>query len=359
MEKNEIVIWHEMDGVGDSSLKFIESICHELEIRENFQFKFVQMNIAPFLERLNNLEEEKEKPDVIFIAQDMVTLEKANLSEVPEKFSQYMDKKIWDSMKYKGIQRGVPYVQGNHAVIFYNKKYFAKKPETWEQIRKFKRDKVCNFSMDLEVVYWLMPFIYSIYGNPITDGIVTITTENTMEVQNFILDLIRQGILCCYSAISTMLEKFVAGEIACMINGEWLYEYLNKEMGEQVGICGLPNIGNMEMTGVSSSVGMAFPQNSLQGEKGKALEKFIDAMLSKEVQEKWLVSHKRIPVNKKVLADMNQLETDKNVITSYEQMKKNYFLVNEECINDLWHKGEQILVKIIEDSKLVMNKKEV
>lgn len=350
MENKEIIIWHEMDGVGDSSLKFIESICHDLEKKENLKFKFVQMNIVPFLERLENLKEEEEKPDIIFIAQDMVSLEKANLSEVSEKFSHYMDIKTWDSMKYKGIQRGVPYLQGNHAVMFYNKKYFSQKPESWDDIKKLKKGNVCNFSMDLEVVYWLLPFIYSIYGAPIVNGKVTITTENTKEVQKFLTNLIRQGILCSYSAISTMLEKFISGEIACMINGEWLYEYLNKEMGEDIGICELPKMGNMDMVGISSTVGIAFPENSLKGKKEKELEKFIHYMLSKEIQQKWLVEHKRIPVNKEVLDQMSQMEIDKNVITCFEQMKKNYFLVNEECINDLWYNGEKILESIVKNS---------
>lgn len=346
MEKKEIIIWHEMDGIGDSSLKFIEFICHELEKKENLAFKFVQMNIKQFLERLNHLEQEKEKPDVIFIAQDMVSLEKANLSEVPEKFSSYMENNIWDSMKYKGIQRGVPYLQGNHAVLYYNTKYFEREPESWDDIANLRNDKICNFSMDLEVAYWLMPFVYSIYGNPITDKRVTITPENTLEVQDYILRLMRQGTLRSYCAISTMLEKFVAGEIACIINGEWLYEYLNKEMGEDVAVCGLPKIGNTKMTGISSSVGIAFPENSLLGEKRAELETFINYMLSEEIQKKWLLEHKRIPVNKVVLEHMKQLEIDKNVTACYEQMRKNQFLVNEECMNELWCEGHQILNKI-------------
>lgn len=346
MENNEIVIWHEMDGVGDSSLKFIELICRELEEKEKIKFKFVQMNINPFLERLRNLEKETEKPDVIFIAQDMVSLEQANLSEVPDKFCHYMEEKNWNSMKYKGIQRGVPYLQGNHAVVFYNKKYFSNKPETWDEIIKLKKDNVYNFSMDLEVVYWLMPFIYSLYGNPIANGKVTMTSENTIEVQNFILRLVRQGTLYSYSAISTMLEKFVAGDIACMINGEWLYEYLNKEMGKNVGVCRLPKIGNTEMTGISLSVGIAFPENSLNGIKKRELETFIHYMLSKDVQERWLMKYKRIPVNKEVLNEIGQLDVDENIIISYEQMNKNCFLINEECIKDLWHQGEGILKKI-------------
>ncbi len=346
MENKEIVIWHEMDGAGDSSLQFIELICQELEQKEKLKFKFVQMNISPFLAKLRNLENEPEKPDVIFIAQDMVSLEEASLSEVPDKFRDYMEDKIWDSMKYKGVQRGVPYLQGNHGVIFYNKKYFSSMPETWDEIIQLQKENVCNFSMDLKVVYWYLPFIYSTYGNPITNGEVTINAENTKEAQDFIVDLVNRGALQSYTAISTMLDKFIAGDIACMINGEWLYEYLNEQMGENVGIAPLPKMGNKEMSGVSSSVGMAFPNNSLTGPKQKELKTFIHYMLSKDVQERWLLEHKRIPVNKEIFDEMDKLDVDKNIITSCEQMKKNYFLINEECMKDMWQQGENIIRKI-------------
>ena len=346
VKKKELIIWHEMDGVGDSSLEFIETICRELEEKEGLKFKFVKMNIKPFLKRLQNLEKETEKPDIIFIAQDMVSMEQAHLSEVPDTFCRYMEQKTWNSMKYKGIQRGVPYLQGNHAVLFYNKKYFPQGPKTWDEIIGLQQDQVCSFSVDLEVAYWLMPFIYSLYGNPIQNGKVSITPENTKEVQNFILYLQRHGILSSYSAISTMLDKFVAGEIACMINGEWLYKYLSEEMGENVGICCLPKIANTEMSGISSTVGVAFPQNSLNGVKKRELEVFIHYMLSKDVQKRWLLKHKRIPVNKEVINEIKTLNVDENIMVSCEQMKKNYFLVNEECIQELWEEGDKILKNI-------------
>ena len=350
MKEKEIVIWHEMDGAGDSSLKFIETICRELHEKENLSFRFVQMNLVPFTERLRHLDEQKEKPDVIFIAQDLVNMEGAHLSEVPERFGRYMAPKTWDSMKYKGVQRGVPYLQGNHAVIFYNKKYFDKRPESWDDIRAMRRRGVCPFSLDLTVQYWLLPFVYTIYGNPIKGGRVTITSENTGQVQRFLGDLLKEGTLRSYSAISTMLDKFIAGEIACMLNGEWLYEYLHQEMGEDVGISRLPRMGQKEMTGVSSSVGIAFPANSLEGEKKTELGVFLDYMLSEDVQTRWLTEHKRIPVNQKVLAHMDQLAVDENIKISCGQMEKNYFLINELCLSDLWQQGEKILKKVVENN---------
>lgn len=45
---------------------------------------------------------------------------------------------------------------------------------------------------------------------------------------------------------------------------------------------------------------------------------------------------------------MDKMNVDLNLIHSYEQMEKNYFLVNEECLKDFWSIGEEILSGIRE-----------
>ena len=100
------------------------------------------------------------------------------------------------------------------------------------------------------------------------------------------------------------------------------------------------------MKGISSSVGIAFPANSLNGPKKENLELFINYMLNEKVQKKWLTEHKRIPVNKNVLVNMEKTIIDKNMLSVYEQMKKNSFLVNDECMNELWEQADKILNEI-------------
>lgn len=343
MVSRKIVIWHEMDGVGDESLRHIEMICCELYKNEGVKCELVQMNILEFTEKLDHLATISEKPDIIFIPQDMVMLENADLSEVPDKYSRFMSGLIWDSMKYKGIQRGIPYLQGNHAVMYYNRKYVKKGFTTWNEIIKLNIKNVVNISFDLEVAYWIMPFIYTMYGNPINKGCVTVTVDNAENIITFIMDLLNSKTLSSYCATSTMLEKFIAGEIACMINGEWLYGYLKNVMGEEVGICILPKIEDSEMIGLSSSVGISFPNNSLLSDKRMDLELFIEYMLCEKVQERWFTQYKRFPINKNVLKKIQYNEWGEDFNLSYEQMKNNVFIVNEESLNELWVRGKEIL----------------
>ena len=343
---NRLIIWHEMDGAGDSSRIFMEEICREITEKYGVEFKIECMNITPYIQRLNNLQDETEKPDIIFIPQDFVSMEKAKLSQVPEEYQEYMDKSIWDSMKYKNVQRGVPYARGNHALLFYNKKYFHKAPETFEEIGKAKTEKVHPFAIDLDVAYWLLPFMYTIGGDPIKDGDLKIAREDTEKVIRIFDNLISEGSLHNSEAIGSMLEEFIQGKIATMINGEWLYEYLLKEMGDNLGVAELPQLEGKPMTGVSTSVGVAFPWNSLQGPKHEALDIFIRYMLSEDVQRRWFSQYHRFPVNSQIMEQICSEDLDGNMRASLTQMKKNVFLKNEPCVSGMWSTFEQILVDV-------------
>lgn len=341
---HRLMIWHEMDGAGDSSRIFMEKICCEITDKFGVDFKIECMNITPYIKRLNNLENEPEKPDIIFIPQDLVSMEGARLSEVPEKYQAYMDKSIWDSMKYNNVQRGVPYARGNHAVLYYNKKYFHKVPTTFEEIANSKAKY--PFAIDLDVAYWLLPFMYTIGGDPLENGKLNIVKDDISRVIRIFDKLNSEGALHNSEAIGTMLEEFIEGEMATMINGEWLYDYLLKELGDDLGVAELPVLQGKPMTGVSTSVGVAFPWNSLQGPKQKELDIFIRYMLSEDVQSRWFSQYHRFPVNSQIMEQIAAGDLDGNMRASLHQMNKNVFLKNEPCVSDMWSTFEEILVDV-------------
>ncbi|MCR5641691.1 MAG: extracellular solute-binding protein [Lachnospiraceae bacterium] len=346
MNKDELLIWHEMDGAGDKSIVFIEEICREITQSYGVKFRFECMNITPYIDRLNHLEREVEKPDIIFIPQDLVSLEGAKLSEVPEVYKQYMSPKLWNSMKYKGVQRGVPYLQGNHAVIYYNKNYHEDPPTCFDEIMACHSGGVHKFAMDLKVAYWVVPFLYTANGDPLLNNQFQLQKDVPQTVVRQLRRLQERNSLYDCEAISTMLEEFLAGKIAAMINGEWLYEYLLEHMGEDLGVWELPRLDGQDMRGVSSSVGVAFPWNSLWGEKQEALDIFIRYMLSEDVQRRWLEEHRRFPVNPYVLEHFDRFCRDTNMQNSCRQMQKNYFLKNEDCVKVLWKTCDRMLETI-------------
>lgn len=338
MINDEVVVWHELDGDGDVSRIFIERLFEEVGLKYNIKFKIIKMNISEYIVRLNNLEKEDEKPDIIFIPQDMVNIEGAKLSEVPAEYNTCMDSEIWNTMQYKGIQKGVPYLQGNHAVLYYNKKYLAEKPNTWDEIMSIKNTiPIC---VDLKTEYWILPFLCTMVGYPLKNEDSIENKDKIINLENMFKDLINQNKLVSYNAIDAMLDKFINGEVASIINGEWMYAYLKEKLGEDLGVATLPAINGVQMKGVTSTVGIAFPNNSLNSNKRESIEKFINSILSYDNQMQWLNEYKRLPVNGQCLKNIDNLEEGMSQIL--KQKNINYFMYNDEKMDLTWEVSKEI-----------------
>lgn len=343
MKKSEIVIWHEMDGVGDTSIRLIEEICDDLQEKQGIHFKLEGMNIRELNEKIKHFQQENQKPDIMLIPQDMVDQVRGNIFPIPETFNRYMDAKVWNTMKYKGVQLGIPFLQGNHGIMYYNKNYFSKTPTDWEDIININKVDVIPISIDLSIAFWIMPFVCSFGGYPIQDGRIDMDNVGLTKGAEFLSDLVDRNVLTSYNASDTMLEKFIKGEIASIINGEWIYEYLDKELGSNLGVCRLPKINGKKMRGVSSSVGMVFLKDSCRGEKKEEIYQFADYILSEKIQKKWFERYKRLPVNQYVLKDFH-INKEEGMSEILEQMKNNYLITNDDCMPLLWNVWEKSLL---------------
>lgn len=346
MSKEKIIIWHEMDTIGDISLRLVEQACQEITDATGVEFELVQKGFIEFLMQMFEIDTVKEKPDIALIAQDMVNMEKARLSDVPEELSKNIEPEIWNSMKYKCVQKGIPYLQGNHALLYYNKTYFPTKPRSWEEICQLDVDNVTPMSIDLQERYWILPFLYTFSEDSFRTH--TITKEGEEKTVSFIREQLRSKKVISTSANDDMMKKFLNGEIACMMNGEWKYEFLYEEMGDKLGVCMLPTIEGKQMIGTSGSFGMCFPDNSLQGKNKDKIQLFIDKMLSEDMQKRWTYDYHRLPVNMDILNDIVTAGDDSDMYDVYKQMKANVSLINEECQGDYWTRCDIIQKRCLE-----------
>ena len=341
--KDKIIIWHEMDTLGDLSLRHVEVVCKELKQDVGVGVDLIQKTFVDFIIGLQNLEEIEDKPDIVLIAQDMVNMETAKLSDVPEEFGNGMEKGVWDSMKYKGVQKGIPYLQGNHALLFYNQQYFQEKPTTWEQICDISIEDVTPIAIDLEEKYWILPFLYT-FSNNHKGKIDKVGEETTVRC---IREYLQSKKLISENANGSMLTRFLKGEIAAIINGEWKYQFLHEEMGENLGVAMLPSIESIHMIGTSGTFGMAFPNHSLGGAKKDLIYEFINKMSSDKVQQQWYQEYHRLPINQKMIEHMIQVGERSDMYDVYRQMKANVNLVNEECMGEYWERCERIQKKCL------------
>ncbi|AGF55926.1 arabinogalactan oligomer/maltooligosaccharide transport system substrate-binding protein [Clostridium saccharoperbutylacetonicum] len=322
VDKNEVIIWHEFDGKADTTLRLLEDITREVSERTNVNFKLKMMNIVDFIKGLSAIHKTKNGPHMAFIPSDLtVFAEKGLFSEVPELlFNGYADKKIYETMSYKGKQYGVPILGGNNEVIYYNKKILKDIPKDFEDLRKmkagFEEKGIIPIAVDMEIPYWFIPFLSAFGGWPIKDKNLELDYEALKETFSFLREQIQEGIIVHYKATDAMLSNFIDGKIACMMNGEWVYNYLLEECEDILGVCLIPTIRGKQAKVTTSTIGWVFPCDSLESEYKKPIMELVKYMMSDECQLRLLNGVNRIPVNKKIIEEVKQngSETKKGIL---------------------------------------------
>ena len=339
MAKTRITIWHEMDPEEDYSYWHMDKICKELEKENDVQIDLVFKEFVNFIKGIQNIHNIEEKPDIVLIPQDMVNMEYAEYSDIPEEISKYMEKDVFDSMKYKGVQKAIPFVQGNEGLLFYNKKYFSKKPESWEKICALDIEGVTPLAVDLEERYWILPFLYTFSEGPM-DEINKAGEEKAVE---FLRKNLESKKVISVSGMGDMQEKFLSGEVAAIINGEWKLPFLYEKMGEDLGVSMLPTIESKQMITTAATFGISFPLDSLNGEKKEFMHTFIKKMLSDQVQEQWYKEFHRLPVKQTIIDAMVEAKDKSEMYEAYKQMKASVNLNNEECQGEYWLRCDRVM----------------
>ena len=319
MNEIEIIIWHELDGVADTTLNNIYRVCSIVEDKMNCKFILEKMNINDFILKMKagNC-----YPDLALIPQNMINLaDICNFSVVPSNFSHEIDYNIWDSMCYKGKQLGVPYLQGNHAVMYFNRNYIEN-IDSWLYLCEL-RNNICKCMINLNECYWILPFC------------LEKKLEYSPQKLKYLVELINKKIITCALNDREMISDFVNGKVVSIIAGEWIYNYLKEEMQDVVGVTTIPRYFDVDFIGVSSTLGVVFPNNSLEGLKRKYLECFIQTILSKEIQLDFLKEYKRIPVNTSI--NISSEICENNLKNIYEQMINNCLMVSQvDNLDKLW-----------------------
>ncbi len=344
----ELIIWHELDGIADVSLQMIEKVCNLVSTELNVKFKLESMNISTFRDKLQSISHTRIFPDIAFVPQDFVAMETAQLSVVDVSPRGLVSNEAWNSMQYNGVQRGIPFLQGNHAVLYYSKHLLKKVPTDLEEFCVDSQD-VFPLSIDLVEPYWIFPFLNTMEAIDLSSKKVSYDNHLLIEVTDYFKDLMDSDALVLCNATDEMLEKFVDGRIASIINGEWVYNYLKRKMGDDLGVAVLPKINGKVIKGLKSTVGMVFPGDSLQTSKKDAILYFANKLISEEIQIQWETDFDRIPIN---LTALNQSkQTDENYKKLMKQMEFDDFMINSPGLLQFWESMRADLKEIFLERK--------
>ncbi|ETT47442.1 extracellular solute-binding protein [Paenibacillus sp. FSL P4-0338] len=309
MEKNnkEIVLWHEFDGPGDTSIEVLEGICKLYTERFSVQITPQVMNITDLTARLNRIKHTRQGPYLAMVPADMSSyVDNGLYSEVPGGlFEDVLTEEALSTMQMEGVQYGIPVLRGNHLVLYYNPEIYPSAPATWdvfeEAAERLTAQGIVPIGADLQQGYWFIPFLTAFGGWPVQNGKPNIVSPEMKQALEFIRDKMDQGVLVSLDGSTGLLEQFIDGKIGAIICGEWIYNHLDKHMNDRLEVCQLPVIEGQQSLSMSSSIGLIYPNFSLTTEEREDILSFTRFMLSDECQTLWTQGVQRIPAQEQVL----------------------------------------------------------
>lgn len=303
----ELIIWHEFDGPGDTSIQVLEELCDQYSKENDVKVTPEVMNIKELVPRLKEIANGGQAPHMAFVPADMaVFVDTALYSIVPEQLSSIVEgfgAGDLASMQVEFVQYGLPVIKGNHIVLYYNREIFEQPPASWEEIEKLgerlKHQGIVPVGADLLDPYWFIPFFTAFGGWPIHEGTPSFLNHEMQQALHFVSDQMETGNLANLNGSNELLEQFIAGQVGAIYCGEWIFNYLDQQMGERLGIGRLPSIYGKPSISMASSIGLVFPNHSLDSdsELREEIISFATFMLSEESQRKWGTKVQRTPVH--------------------------------------------------------------
>lgn len=312
-----------------STIKFVftfegqtfEKIIDNFTAQENINIERVwseqgdlKVNLLEYIEKGN-------APDIVLLPADHVGLyQLMNYSVIPiELQSTAISTRIWNNVRSDGEIYGIPIIQGNHLVLYYNKKYVKNVAHSWDEIEQqklaFQEDKSRQESAkfiawNFEEMYWLSAFFAGFGGQHITNGQLTLDSNAMVNALDAYKNLNEKNIPeknCHYVCAHTL---FTQGKLAYTINGDWAFKEYHSILGDDLGIAQLPVIDEQTpLVSLFSTHVLAFPNNSLNSSKQQALKKFIHYILQENTQEKIWQLMQVFPVHQKVFESIKQSDS--------------------------------------------------
>lgn len=365
-KNKELIIWHEFDGPGDTSIEVLEEICRLYSERNDVNVIPEVMNIQVLGDRIGAIREGGQSPHIAFVPSDMVSFSDiGRYSKVPsERYNGILSERALSTMTIDNELYGVPILSGNHLVVYYNNELFAEAPLAWADIEEaapaFLSLGITPIAADLTQAYWFIPFLSAFGGWTFIDGKPEIDEPAMKQALAFVKEQMTLGTLASLDGSTDLLEQFIDGKIGAIICGEWIFNHLDKTMREKLSVCRLPRLHAGQSLTFSSSIGFVYPGASLESELREDILAFTSFMLSEECQMLWSNKVQRIPADEKVLQQLAAVSSP-NKAAILSQLPYSQPLPNDRSIIFVWRaivEGLQLLPDHdVDDVFLVMNTK--
>ncbi|MGL5975014.1 MAG: sugar ABC transporter substrate-binding protein, partial [Aeromonas sobria] len=186
-------------------------------------------------------------PDLMLVPSDFIGLyQQMRLSPIPDEwFSSELMNNALHYVTLDARRWGMPMMQGNHLMLFYNKALVSAPVTRWQQLAAItpalKAKGIYPVSWPYNDMYYFAAFLHTFGGTPVSKGRITLDTPAMVQALEAYRTVASEQWIDPDCDYDTALTRFNEGKSAYLINGDWAFNDLVKNMGDQLGVALLPS----------------------------------------------------------------------------------------------------------------------
>ena len=241
-DKKEVVIWDYFET--DAQKEMMQSLIDGFNAsQDEYEASHVYVPFADYEKQLTLGIASGELPDLVILdGCSMASFIQLGLfgdiSDVDINWDEYMEGPM-ESTMLDGKHYGIPFAT-NCTALFYNKDMFeaagiTKAPETWDELKdtaqKLTSGNVGGFAFcslqNEEGTFNFMPWVWSTGATS-----YEMNSEGGIKALTFIKDLVDSGAMskeCINWTQGDVMNQFISGNVAMMINGPWQIPTIRQE----------------------------------------------------------------------------------------------------------------------------------
>lgn len=303
-QEPELELWHSQQAG-----YVIDEVIARFNQEGNHSVRVTQIEPGKIKADLLLAAQAKGLPDLMLIPSDFIGLyRQMTLAPLPaEWFSPTLMASALRYVTLDGQRWGMPMMQGNHLMLFYNKKLVSTPVTQWQQLAAItpalKAKGVYPVSWPYHDMYYFAAFLHTFGGSPVTEGRITLDTPAMVQALEAYRTVASEQWIdpdCDYDAA---LARFNEGKSAYLINGDWAFNDLVKNMGDQLGVALLPHWQTRPMHSMSGAYVMGASRWAMDDEDRQPVIKALMAFIQREDIQQFIYRQGALlPVNQQAVA---------------------------------------------------------
>ncbi|MGL6007814.1 sugar ABC transporter substrate-binding protein [Aeromonas sobria] len=255
-------------------------------------------------------------PDLMLVPSDFIGLyQQMRLSPIPDEW--FSSELMNNALHYVTLDTrrwGMPMMQGNHLMLFYNKALVSAPVTQWQQLAAItpalKAKGVYPVSWPYNDMYYFAAFLHTFGGTPVSKGRITLDTPAMVQALEAYRTVASEQWIDPDCDYDTALTRFNEGKSAYLINGDWAFNDLVKNMGDQLGVALLPDWQTRPMHSMSGAYVITASRKAMEEkDRRDAIQALLTFIQRQDIQQFIYQQGALLPVNQQAFTTISRHPT--------------------------------------------------